>query len=163
MRNNQDREISCPESQVALNRLLEIEQFSLANYLLNARPWTHPGDEPLLDTVRRIAEDQRNQAIRIGQLLVDRNGYIERNQFPMEFVDYNDLALDYLMQRVIEDQQQLINEVAAGREQLADDPEARQLADEILANEKQHLEMLTRVTIPVEQGASTVALAPQAT
>jgi hypothetical protein len=38
MNDNDDRNNKHPESQPVLNRLLAIEEYSLANYLLNAHP-----------------------------------------------------------------------------------------------------------------------------
>jgi hypothetical protein len=142
-----------PESRRVLNRLLAIEYYSLANYLLYAPPWKRPGDEPLLDVVRRIAAEQQAAAVRIGRLLVRRYGYVETDQFPMEFAAYDDLALDFLARRLIEHERQMIDEIAHCVEQLADDPEAKQLAEEILAGEKRRLEMLTRLPLPAGQAA----------
>src|SRR5262249_51271737 len=134
----QDRSAKHPESQGVLNRLLKIEEYSLANYLLYTPPWTCPGEEPLLDVVRRIAADQQTGAAQIGRLLVRRYGYAESGQFPVQFTAYNDLALDYLTHLLIEHEGLLIDEIVRCAGQLADDPEAKQLAEEVLASERRH-------------------------
>jgi len=150
MSDNDDRRHR--KSRKVLNRLLALEQYSLANFLLYAPPWTTPDEEPLVETVRRIAADQQENATRIGQLLFDRYGYAESGQFPFEFTAYDDLALDYLLQPLLDHQRRLVEEVARCVEQLADDPEAKQLAEEVLASEKRHLEQLKRLPVPAQRG-----------
>lgn len=148
MNNSQDRKAVYPESQLALNRLLSITQYSLASYLLGSPPWTSRGAEPLVEAACRIAQDQQAQAMRVGRLLVRRHGYAESGQFPTQFTEYNDLALDYLALRLIEHERVLIDEVVRCGEQLAGDPEAKQLAEEVLAGERRHLSLLTRLVLP---------------
>ena len=70
------------ESQPVLNRLLAIEEYSLPRYLLHAPPWACQGEEALLDLLRRIAEEQGEDAVRIGGLLVRRHGFAEASVFP---------------------------------------------------------------------------------
>jgi hypothetical protein len=134
-----DRRKSLP----VLNRLLALQEYSLANYVLYAPPWTPHGEEPLLRAVRRIATEQQAQAARIYRLLERRRGYVEPAQFPVEFTAYTDVSLDYLAERLIENERQMIDEIRSCVEQLARDPPARQLAETILANEARHLQLLT--------------------
>src|SRR5579885_2193749 len=56
----------------ALNRLLNLERFSLANYLQYARPLVRPGDEALHGAVQQIARDQLGFAQRTVQLIERR-------------------------------------------------------------------------------------------
>src|SRR5690242_20275948 len=138
MSDNQDSNTIHPESQRALNRLLAITQYSLASYLVYAPSWTCRGEEPLLEAARRVAAGQRAEAVRIGRLLVRRYDYADSGRFPTRFTEYNDLALDYLAGRLIEHERQLIDEVGRCAEQLAGDPEAKRLAEEVLAGETGH-------------------------
>jgi hypothetical protein len=161
MSDNQDRMMRHPEPRRVLNRLLAIERYSLANYLLYARPWTHPGDEPLLEALRRITTDQQAAVVRIGRLLVRRYGYAESGQFPLEFTAYDDVALDYLVQRLIEHERRMIDDVARCAEQLAGDPEARQLAEEVLGSERRHLALLCGLEQSQASGEPSRALAGQ--
>jgi hypothetical protein len=105
-------------------------------------PWTCPEEEPLVTVVRRIAEQQQADAVRIGRLFVRRYGSAESSQFPLQFVEYNDLAVDYLVGRLIEQERQMSDEIERCAEQLTGDPEAKRLAEEVLANEKRHLDTL---------------------
>jgi hypothetical protein len=145
-------EFDFPKSERILNRLLALEEFSLANYLLYAPPWRAPGEEPLVELVRRIAAEQQAAAERIGDLLVSRYGFIEPSQFPAQFAAYNDLSLDYLLLRLIEHERLMIDEITRCAEQLAGDPEAQQLAEQILTNEKRHLGLLNRLALPSLRG-----------
>jgi len=112
----------------------------------------------LLEILRRIARDHQNDGVQIGRLLVRRYGYAESGQFPMEFADYNDLGLGYLVQRLIEHECQMINEITHCAKQLTGDAEAKQLAQEILASEKVHLDLLTHLPLPGFRPASTSPL-----
>jgi hypothetical protein len=152
MRDYQDSNTAHPQSQRALNRLLAIEQYSAANYLVHAPPWTCPGDEPLIEAVRRIAAGQEAEVLRIGRLLVRRHNYAESGRFPAQFTEYNDLALEYLAGRLIEQEGLMIDEIARCAEQLAADPEAKRLAEEVLASEKRYLGLLTPLALADGQG-----------
>ncbi len=145
MSESQERNTAFPESQRALNRILTITQYSLASYLAYAPSWTCRGEEPLLDATRRIAAAQQAETVRVGRLLVRRYGHTDRGRFPTRFTEYNDLSLDYLARRLIEHERLMIDEVGRCAEQLADDPEARRMAEGVLANEKLHLGLLTRL------------------
>ncbi len=131
-----------------LNRLLALLQYSLASYLGYARPWTHAGKAPLLEAVRRITADHDAHAQRVGRMILERRGKVELGCFPTGFTAYNDLALDYLARRLVEQQRELIREIAACAADLGGDPEASRLAEEIVAGEKQHLRTLTELVSP---------------
>jgi bacterioferritin (cytochrome b1) len=128
-----------------LNRLLAVFQYSLASYLHYARPWTHPGNARLLEVVRQIAAVHAAHARRLGGLILKRRGKIERGLFPTRFTAYNDLALDYLARRLVEHERELIEEITRSVAWLGDDPEAKQLVEDIFASERQHLHNLTEL------------------
>jgi hypothetical protein len=156
MNDNQERKTGHPESRRALNRLLAITRYSLASYLTHAPAWTCRGEEALLEAARGVAAGQQAGALRIGRLLVRRHGHAESGRFPMRFAEYNDLALDYLAQRLLEHERGMIDEIGHCAEQLAGDPEAEGLAEEVLTEEKHHLGLLTRLALPGRPGASEV-------
>jgi hypothetical protein len=151
MSDKQDRKTGHAGSQGALNRLLAITRYSLASYLAYAPSWACRGEEPGLEAARRVAAGQQAETVRVGRLLVRRHGYAESGRFPMQFAGYNDLALDYLVQRLIEHERLMIDEIGRCAEQLAGDPEAEGMAEEVLAGERRHLGLLTRL---VPQGGA---------
>jgi bacterioferritin (cytochrome b1) len=136
----------------ALNRLLALLRYSLASYLPYARPWAHAGNARLLEAVRRVTADHQAQAQRVARMILARRGKIEPGCFPMRFTAYSDLALDYLARRLAEQQGEMVREIAACVADLSGDSEARQLAEEILVGEKQHLRTLVGLVSPPAAG-----------
>ena len=126
----------------ALNRLLAHQCYSLVNYLSEAPPWTHPGNEELVEATRNIADDHEHYAQRLADAIEDRRGVLEAGRYPMRFLSLNDLALDYLLSRLIEEQQRNIRAIAQCVADLVDDPQARRLASEVLGSERAHLDIL---------------------
>lgn len=157
MTDSEGRTAARPESQHAVNRLLSITRHSLASYLLASPPWEGQGAEPLAEAARHVAEEHQRQAARIGRLLVSRHGYADSGQFPSQFARYNDLALGYLASRLIEHESLMIDELARWVERLAGDAEAQQLAEEVLAGERRHLDLLTRLAPQATLGAHGTA------
>lgn len=131
-----------PESQPVLTRLLHREEYSLANYLMYARPWVPPGREHAWEEVRRIAGAQLANAVRIGRLLIERYGYADSKYFPVAFTRYNDLSLDYLVPRLVEHQQSLLADVEQALGELGRDEEARRVVRTVLDGERKHLDAL---------------------
>jgi hypothetical protein len=128
-----------------LNRLLAIESCSLANYLGYAEPWTQACDAPLLKTLRWMLDDREDDCRRIAQAILDRDGSVESGGFPIEFASLNDLALSYLWGKLIEHQRSGIAAIERCAAQLADDEQARRLAEEVLGREQAHLDRLTEL------------------
>lgn len=125
-----------------LNRLLVTQRCSLARYLSKSLFWTHQGNEALVKAIFRIADDQKHYAHRLTDAIEERDGRVESAASPMAFTSLHDLSLDYLLTRLIEYQQrdiQVIQQCAAEPGQ--DDP-ARNLSDEILKSEREHLELM---------------------
>jgi hypothetical protein len=139
-----------PESQRVLTRLLQREQYSLANYLRYAPPWVPPGREHAWEEVRRIAEAQCANAVHIGRLLVRRHGYTESGHFPVDFTRYNDVSLDYLLQRLVEHQQSLVADIERALGELGPDEEARRVVRTVLDGERKHLGALRALTPAAE-------------
>jgi hypothetical protein len=147
MNNEQQEEgdVDHSRSRRVLQRLMAIEEYSLANYVLQSSVWTRPEDNPLLRAIHRIARKQQAQAARVGRLLARRYGFVESGQFPLHFTALNDLSLDYVAQKLIEHQRSMIDEIESCDHQLQDDPEARHLTEEILASEQRRLIRLARL------------------
>jgi hypothetical protein len=136
MQSNTDR-------MTVLNHLLDLERLSLANYLQYAQPWVRPTDQALRETVERIAREELECGRRIAALLVRRKAAVNLGQgFPAKYTAYNDLDLRYLLNRLIEDEERIIQEVRAALADLRGDAEAEALAAEVLRREQAHLKML---------------------
>jgi len=126
-----------------LNHLLNLERLSLANYLQYAQPWVHPADQPLHEAVERIAREELECGRRIAALITRRKGPVALGQsFPNRYTAYSDLNLRYLLDRLVEDQERIIQEVETTCMELRGDAEAASLAAEVLRREQGHLKML---------------------
>ena len=128
-----------------LNELFAIEKFSLASYLRYASPWSKPNDEPLRKVIRQIGDEQQHFADRIGWFVVEHRGHVKGGSFPLRFTAFNDLSLDYLARRVMEDQEWIIREVRVCVSKLAGAPIAHSLALEVLDAEQAHLDRLAEM------------------
>jgi hypothetical protein len=154
MSGNNDRNRVHPESRGVLNRLLAITRYSLASYLAYAPPWARRGEEPLLEAVRQIATAQGAETVRVGRLLVRRYDHAESGRFPARFAEYNDLSLGYLAQRLVEQERLMIDQFRSCAAQLSGDPEAERIAEEGLAREARHLDILTRLSTQARAGGA---------
>jgi hypothetical protein len=125
-----------------LNELYAIENRSLAAYLADACPWTHPGDEPATQALVHMLADQRQMVGRVGELIEARGGRVDRGSFPIEYTDLNLLSLDFLVLEMIRSQKHDIADIERIVAELGADREARELAEEVLGSERAHLEAL---------------------
>lgn len=126
----------------ALNRLMGNQCYSLVDYLNEAPPWTHPGNEALVEAARGIVADHEHYAQRLAEAIEDRDGCLASGSFPMTFLSLNDLALDYLLVRLIENQRSNIQAAEQCVAELVEDPQAWSLAGEVLGSERAHLDIL---------------------
>ena len=133
------------KSFATLNQLYRIEKFSLPNYLRYAKPREPATGECLREAIWHIADEQLAVSNRVGSLIVERRGPIEAGSFPFRFTAFNDLSLDYLALRAVEEQERIIQEVTDLARRLRFDPVAQNVALEILGSERAHLEILHEV------------------
>ncbi len=124
------------------NRLFALEQYSLANYLMDAHPWVHDGDQRLVQTVQAIARDQQFYAEQLGRWIVEHEASVAPACYPMRFTAYNDVSIEFLMNRLLDEQKHLVEEIERLVPELEDTEEPYELAQQILGSEKAHLENL---------------------
>ncbi|HEX4148302.1 MAG TPA: hypothetical protein VHY20_04915 [Pirellulales bacterium] len=124
-----------------LNRLLVIEYRTLPLYLVDATPWTHPGDTKASVTLRSIVANQRGLSQRLAAAIMDRGGTVEAGDYPTEFTELNFLSLDYLLRELVRYGKEQVARIAPIAQRITDG-EARELALEVLGSEKAHVEML---------------------
>jgi universal stress protein A len=130
----------------ALNQALLAERFSLAIYLRDGRQRTHPGDEPLEEAVRRIANDHERYSDRITKLLSDHVGRVPHGNFPMDFAEHDDeTALDFLLPELIRHEQRIVEQITQALESVGPDTEVCELLQGLLRTEKAHVEALTKI------------------
>ena len=133
---------STVNSKDVLNHVLNLQRFSLANYLRFARPWASEPDHVLLTVVFGIAQAQQQHADRIGMLLVERHARAEPGTFPLRFTGLNDLSIRHVSPLVVEDLERMIHDLHGCAEALRDDSAASALVQAILRDEQRHLQIL---------------------
>jgi hypothetical protein len=125
-----------------LNRVLAILQRSFPQYLRYARPYIPAGREIVMDTIHEIVAGQDALAERVSQAVFESGASPDTGDFPIEFTDTHDLAIDFLVQEAIACQQQDIADLEQAVEALRLAPAAQSLAAEALGMAKAHLELL---------------------
>ncbi|HJT33336.1 MAG TPA: hypothetical protein VJ783_14935, partial [Pirellulales bacterium] len=123
----------------ALNRLLVIEYRSFPMYLMYASPWTHHGDEKAAETLQNIVADQQLMSQRIAEMVDRLGGRVETGENSMDFTDTHFLSLDFLLKELHHRQRHDVAEIERLVARLANDREARELAEETLGMERAHL------------------------
>lgn len=125
-----------------LNRVLAILERSFTQYLRYARPYIPPGREKVKETLEQIVIGQDALAARVTQTIHDAGGLPDNGEFPIEFTDSHDLAIDYLVDEAIDCQKQDIVDLAACVESLRQSPTAQAMASEALGMARGNLELL---------------------
>ncbi len=125
-----------------LNALLALQYRSLPMFLRGAAPWTHYGDEKAAQALENIIADQDAMAQRLADRVLGQGGRVDPGEYPMVFTDLHDLALEYLLGPMLEHQRRDVEAIGRCVADLADDPDSRALAEEVLGSERAHLEWL---------------------
>lgn len=125
-----------------LNELLVIHYRSFAQYLSVTHPWIHQGDEEAMEVIRDIVEDQQKHCSRLADMIQRRGGRIEQGDFPMDFTDTHDLALDFIVKKLAAEQQRDVQRIASCVTRLGDDAPAKVLAEEALGAARAHCDSL---------------------
>jgi hypothetical protein len=133
------------ESIPTLNRLLALLCRSLPAYLADARPWTATGCGAIRGAIQQLAADQQRYARRVAEAITRLGGRPEAGRFPAAFAAKNDLALDFLVQEVLDCQERDVALLARCAAELEGAPALHALAEEILGNAKGHLDVLREV------------------
>ena len=125
-----------------LNCVLRLLSRSLPMYLHEAPAWTCRDDQRTSDALENLVADQQDYS----HELVDRLRELDTQPAPgparIEFTCVNDLSLDYLLDRLIELQQEDVAALERCVKALGANPPQRMLVEEIVGNAKGHLDIL---------------------
>ena len=141
------------ESSQRLMQLLLHHYRSLPIFLTEAVPWTHRGDERATSVLLDIVAGQRDLSNRIAAELEQRGWPLDMGEYPMEFLDLHFLSLDFLLQRLVENQQREIDTIDRLSAEMDEDSVAHDLAQEALGAAKGYLESLMELTPDVVAGS----------
>jgi hypothetical protein len=137
--------MSPPDTTDVLNRVLAILQRSFPQYMRYARPYIPPGRESVMEAIDQIVAGQDELAQRVSQSIFESGGLPDPGEFPIEYADTHDLAIDFLIQEAIDCQKQDIAELERCAEALRAAPAAQSLAAEALGMAKGHLQSLAEL------------------
>lgn len=126
----------------ALEQLLRALVRSLPAYLADARPWGQAGHPAIQAALDRLVADQHMYAGRLAEAISQRGGCPDPGGFPIHFTAKHDLALDFLLQEVVEEQQQALTQIVDAAARLEDVAVLHALAEEIVGNARGHLDNL---------------------
>ncbi len=115
------------------------ESQSLLQYIRDSFPWTPRGEQDVLAQVHQMADEQRAEAATLAQFLArKRHTGPYSGSYPTSFTTINYAALDYVLPRLVADEQR-------GVAQLEKDlagvnlEEAQRLLTALLEMKRQHL------------------------
>ena len=136
-----------------LNRLVPRVYRSLLQYTVECWPWTPSaesadGISPEQKAIEQMASRQQEFVGRLVDLLSRRGVVVDFDNYP----DYSELhyvALDFLLGRLIADEQRLVAELETARGAIHNDPPAATLVVELIAAEKQNLVRLRELASKV--------------
>lgn len=152
-------QVTSTNSTLALQRLVALQEYSLARYAAQAQLYGRNEAYESLAEIMDIAKEQSLRASRIGSLLASRREPVEHRGFPLCFTGLNYVSADYVARLLLTRQPQLIAEVNACIASLLGDAEARQVAREVLAGETANLATLRSIASVPEVAASEFAVA----
>lgn len=129
----------------ALNRLVAIHSRSLPVYLTDARPWGRPGQDEVRRLLQDIANDHRETVDRLAELISESDEYVNTGDFPLVFTCYNDLSLDYLLNKCIEFQKRDLRVIDECLTSLDGSPRLTALVQEIRGAALGHLDSMVEL------------------
>ena len=124
-----------------LNGLLARLGRGLVQYAVDCWPWTNGADDAELHALEQIAKRQHHFVARIVDLISQRGGVPDFGVFA-DLSDLNYVSLDYLLGKVIADEQGLAAQVETAQAALRGDAEAAAMVGELLSAEREHLARL---------------------
>ncbi|HEY3963049.1 MAG TPA: hypothetical protein VGM05_00715 [Planctomycetaceae bacterium] len=129
-----------------LNHLVARAYRSLLQYAVECWPWTTLTESigsaaPEQQAVEQIAARQQAFVGRLVELLIDRGETVDFGNFP-DNSELHYVSLDFLLGKLIADEQNLVAELEAAQGALHNDPSAAGLVSELLAAEQANIARL---------------------
>lgn len=128
-------------SNELLNDLMARAYRSLLQYAGECWPWASSDEAAEEQAVREMAAEQKSYVAGIVELLQSRDWSIFLGNYP-DFTALHYVSLDFLLGRLISDEEELLAEIEAGRHALSGDPEAAGLVAELSSATMRHLAKL---------------------
>lgn len=114
-----------------LQTLLNRTARSLACYVVKAKPWVSYRQEELWQVIEEIASRHRELAMQLSDEITRRGGIPDPGGFPLENARYNDLAIEYVAPKIVEELEQTMNTVKQAQNNYHDDPKLIELLQQV--------------------------------
>src|SRR5580704_8310412 len=129
-----------------LNRLLVRIYRGVLQYAVECWPWSAAADangveSPEQRAIEKMAARQQQLIARLVELLSKRRAAVDFGVYP-DNSELHYVSLDYLIGKLIADEERLVAELEAAQKGLQSDPEAVRLVADLLAAENEHLAQL---------------------
>jgi hypothetical protein len=139
-----------PDPSDVLNRVLTRLYRSLMQYAVDCWPWTRATDTavpeaPEQKVIEQMTSRQQDFVARLVDLIIERGGVPDFGSFP-DNSELHYVSLEYLLGKLIADEQDLVVELQAAIPRLQPDAEARGLVAEILAAETENVARLRELS-----------------
>ena len=138
------------QENAAINALLINLGRSLLQYVSEASPWTNAESEATRDEVYELAERQSQAVNRITEYLTAQNWPIDFGIYPTEYTDLHFVSLDFLMDQIIPNADELAVEIHETR-RLIDDPQASELLSAVETAQQSIADRLRELTAAAKQ------------
>lgn len=124
------------ELYAQVNRLLIDLHRSLLQYVGECWPWTGKNAAGEREIVADLVIRQRRQIQQLFEYLRDTDWSIDFGSYPTEYTNLHYVALDYLMNQLLESEVALLNQTNQVLAQAQSDPELAQLLGRVHAEEQ---------------------------
>ncbi|HEY2251322.1 MAG TPA: hypothetical protein VGH74_09690 [Planctomycetaceae bacterium] len=137
-------------SSDVLNRVLARLNRSLLQYAVDCWPWSSATDTAAVETpeqksVEQMTLRQQQFVARLVDLIMVRDDTVDLGSFP-DNSELHYVSLEYLLGKLIKDEQELVAALQSALSALESDVEARTLVAEILAAEHENIERLRELS-----------------
>jgi len=121
-----------------LNDLLIDVGRSLLQYVGESWPWSSEDESDIHTAVERMVAEQHDTVLQIAGLLDERGHRITYGQYPSDYTSLHYVALDYLLDQLIAQQQDLAGELSGVVEEAAGDEAAHALLSAAADQARRH-------------------------
>jgi hypothetical protein len=128
-------------SNAVLGGLLVELARCLLQYVGESSPWTG-GDEAERRAINEIVARQQGEIAELAALLDARREPVRLGAYPTDFTDLQYLSLEYLLGRIIENEESLLDLMDRAAADCRGDDEALALIERLSADERENLRRL---------------------
>ena len=125
----------------ALNRILMRLYRSLLQYMGESWPWSSVDESREQQVIDQLVREQTSQVAMLVDVLNDRGHAIDFGQYP-DNSEYHYVALDFVLERIIRDEQAVLTAVRQAKADCGGDPTALRLLEQVESSERTIIERL---------------------